>query len=83
MKKILVSLMVFFGLFMGIRCICSNLNAKSEKEFNTRILYDRMNSTTIEKVTIEGHDYYYAVFSGYHCGGVSIIHSENCKCKKQ
>ena len=37
---------------------------------------------TVDKVKVDNHDYIVAVTTAIGTGGVSIIHSESCECKK-
>ena len=39
-------------------------------------------SYTVDKVKVDNHDYIIAKTTAIGTGGVSIIHSESCECKK-
>jgi type III secretory pathway lipoprotein EscJ len=82
MKKLFLFLALISMLFALSGC---NANVKEneieEIDANSVIMCDRRYGVRISKITIENHDYYYTMFcSG---GGVSLTHSENCKCKNK
>ena len=51
----------------------------------TNVQYQERNAFSNAKVRViqvDGHDYVLVTFKSGYAGGVSIVHSENCHCKR-
>lgn len=70
-------LFILFFIFLTFACDCESYNSKSDSK---SIL---PSGVKIESIEFEGHEYIIASYIGHKDGGISIIHSESCKCKNK
>lgn len=81
MKLYAILTVVLFTLFC-ISASCSGTYTQENKKESVTIKHKRIfakGDLSIEKVTIEGHEY--LLFYGRLATSPSVVHNENCPCK--